>query len=168
MNHQYFSALLVLLSLAGVFWESMTPDVANIQILMASMLAVLGLTALANVKSRVKSNILMLLYFVGTLTFSLYVSMNRPPSLALMSVVALSVAGLAMSFFIKSKKVTAKTVQTLKPAKKAAKTESKSNKAKSTVKKKSRKSRSKRKSRKKAESKQEPPTKETADESESP
>lgn len=112
MAERYFLILVVAFTVAGSLWLSFVNPLITYGIFLASLLALLGLAAVANAKSAKKAGILLPLFFIAAIAYEFYLYLNGRLGVILISILLLSLVGLILSFSISPRK---------KPAKKAEK-----------------------------------------------
>ncbi len=98
MGERYFLGLLVVLSAAGALWVSIAPEIVQSQIWVALLLSLLGLISIANLNNQRQASILLPLYFIAVLAFSLYVYLTHSVGTVLVSSAILALVGAAVSF----------------------------------------------------------------------
>lgn len=111
MAERYFLIILVALTVAGSLWLSFINPAVSYGLVLASLLALLGIASLANAASASKAGVLMPLFFIAAIAyeFYLYLNLNGRFSYILLSISLLSLVGMVLGFSIHAKKGTAKT-----------------------------------------------------------
>ncbi len=122
MAERYFLIVLVALTVAGSLWLSFVNPLISYGIFLASLLALLGLAAVANAQRANKASILMPLFFIAAIAYEFHLYLNGRFGYILVSILLLSLVGLILGFGI--------SPMQKKPAKMVEKTAAKSPKKK--------------------------------------
>lgn len=115
MAERYFLILVVALTVAGSLWLSFVNPMVSYGIFLASLLALLGLAAVANSQMANKASILMPLFFIAAILYEAYLYLNGRFGYILVSIFLLSLTGLVLGFGISQRRK-----KTAKPAHKQA------------------------------------------------
>lgn len=121
MAERYFLILVVALTVAGSLWLSFVNPLISYGVFLASLLALLGLAAIANAQRASKAAILMPLFFIVAIAYEAYLYLNGRFGYILVSILLLSLVGLVLGFSISPKKKPAKAVEKAATAASAAK-----------------------------------------------
>ncbi len=129
MAERYFLILVVALIIGGSLWLSFVNPLITYGIFLSSLLALLGLAAVINVRSAKKSGMVMPLFFIAAIAYEFYLYLNGRLGVILISIALLSLIGLILGFGISpAQKVKAKKIERAalaaapkQPTKKAAK-----------------------------------------------
>lgn len=111
MAERYFLILVVASTVAGSLWLSFVSPLITYGIFLSSLLALLGLAAVANAKSAKKSGMLMPLFFIATIAYEFYLYLNGRLGVILISILLLSLVGLILGFGISPRKNPAKKAE---------------------------------------------------------
>jgi len=138
MAERYFLAILVIIVVVGALYESVLEPVDNTEVVLAILLALLGLGALARLTNRVVVA-LMPIFFTAALAYELFLYINQAVvGIGLASLTVLTLVGLILGLSLNPKPMPAKVQKTtaVKPSKSTVKkTSKKSSKKRSRSKK---------------------------------
>ncbi len=110
MAERYFLILVVALTVAGSLWLSFVNPLISYGIFLASLLALLGITAAANAQKAGKAAVLMPLFFAAAIAYEVYLYINGRFGYILVSILLLSLVGLILGFRVSSRQKPAKPV----------------------------------------------------------